>query len=592
MQYIRDYLYVVPDFPILPRSFGGTAGCGRGKELKVKHLPRLDSKFIVIAVSVLVLLYFIVFPMLVLIYDSFVVDGAINFSNYRNVYSQNVNWKALTNTVELSILVMIASVIITFPLAWLIGRTDLPGKKKFRTILVGSYMIPPYVGAIAWVQLLNPSVGYLNEIFKTIFHLTAAPFNIYTIGGLAWVLTLFYSPFAFITISRAMEKMDPTLEEAARISGASPLRTLLDVTLPLMAPSIVAGGLLVFIAAGSAFGIPAIVGMPGNIEVMTTRIVTFVYMGDEKGIRDATALAVSLMVIANFLLFFMSWMLSRKDYTTISGKSTRPNMVELGKYKHLAFGIVSVYSFVAVILPIGSILMTSFLKSMSKGITWSNFGIEPWIPVITSAQYMESIGRSLVYGVIAACIGTVLAVFVAYLSVKTNITGRSLPDLLVVLGGSTPSIVIALALIITFSGNYGLNIYSTMWILIVSYLIKYMTMSVRTVAASLSQVHSSLEEAALNSGASWLRTCKDIIVPLIAPSIVAGWFLIFMPSFYELTMSNLLYGADTKTIGVLLYELQTYADTQNASVLSVIILVIVLAGNLILNKITKGAVSI
>lgn len=558
----------------------------------MKHLPRLDSKFIVIAVSVLVLLYFIVFPMLVLIYDSFVVDGAINFSNYRNVYSQNVNWKALTNTVELSILVMIASVIITFPLAWLIGRTDLPGKKKFRTILVGSYMIPPYVGAIAWVQLLNPSVGYLNEIFKTIFHLTAAPFNIYTIGGLAWVLTLFYSPFAFITISRAMEKMDPTLEEAARISGASPLRTLLDVTLPLMAPSIVAGGLLVFIAAGSAFGIPAIVGMPGNIEVMTTRIVTFVYMGDEKGIRDATALAVSLMVIANFLLFFMSWMLSRKDYTTISGKSTRPNMVELGKYKHLAFGIVSVYSFVAVILPIGSILMTSFLKSMSKGITWSNFGIEPWIPVITSAQYMESIGRSLVYGVIAACIGTVLAVFVAYLSVKTNITGRSLPDLLVVLGGSTPSIVIALALIITFSGNYGLNIYSTMWILIVSYLIKYMTMSVRTVAASLSQVHSSLEEAALNSGASWLRTCKDIIVPLIAPSIVAGWFLIFMPSFYELTMSNLLYGADTKTIGVLLYELQTYADTQNASVLSVIILVIVLAGNLILNKITKGAVSI
>jgi iron(III) transport system permease protein len=179
--------------------------------------------------------------------------------------------------------------------------------------------------------------------------------------------------------------------------------------------------------------------------------------------------------------------------------------------------IVAGYAFIAVILPIGSVVMTSFIKSMSKGLELSNFGIDPWIPVITSAQYMESIGRSLVYGVIAACIGTVLAVFVAYLSVKTNITGRSMPDLLVVLGGSTPSIVIALALIITFSGNYGLNIYSTMWILIVSYLVKYMTMSVRTVAASLSQVHISLEEAALNSGASWLRTCKDIIIPLVAP---------------------------------------------------------------------------
>lgn len=557
-----------------------------------KSLPRFDSKLIVIAISVLLLLYFIVFPLLVLIYDSLFVDGMLDISNYRDVYGKAVNWRALTNTVQLSLIVMAASVIVTFPMAWLVGRTDLPGKSKFRTILVASYMIPPYVGAIAWVQLLNPSVGYLNDVFKFIFGLQQAPFNIYTMGGLAWVLTLFYSPFAFITISRAMEKMDPTLEEAARISGSSPLKTLWDVTLPLMMPSIVAGGLLVFIAAASCFGIPAIVGMPGNIEVMTTRIVTFVYMGDAKGIRDATALAVSMMLIANGLLFFMSWMLSHKDYTTISGKSTRPNMVELGRWKWPAFAVVSGYAFIAVILPLASIIMTSFLISMSKGITLDNFGFDAWIPVITSSQYLESIWRSVVYGVIAACIGTVLALFVAYLSVKTKISGRTLPDLLVVLGGATPSIVIALALIITFSGNYGLNIYSTMWILIVSYLVKYMTMSVRTIAASLSQVHISLEEAALNSGASWIRTCKDIIMPLIAPSIVAGWFLIFMPSFYELTMSNLLYGADTKTIGVLLYELQTYADTQNASVLSVIILLIVLIGNLILGKATKGKVSI
>ena len=506
-------------------------------------------------------------------------------------------WTALlrwptANTVELSLIVMVASVIITFPLAWLVGRTDLPFKRGYRTLLVASYMIPPYVGAIAWVQLLNPSVGYLNNVFKWIFNLQTAPFDIYTTGGLAWVLTLFYSPFAFITISRAMEKMDPTLEEAARVSGSSPLRTLIDVTLPLMAPSILAGGLLVFIAAGSCFGIPAIVGMPGNIEVMTTRIVTYTYMGDEAGIRDATSLAASLMFIANALLFFMTWMLGRKDYTTISGKSTRPNIVELGKWKWPAFFAVGFYGFVAVILPLGSILLTSLLKSMSKGITLDNLGFDAWIPVITSSQYMESVWNSVVYGVIAATIGTILSVFIAYLAVKTNVKGRNLPDMLTIIGGSTPSIVIALALVITFSGNFGLNLYSTMWILVVSYLVKYMTMSVRTIAASLSQVHISLEEAALNSGASWLRTCKDIIMPLIAPSIIAGWFLIFMPSFYELTMSLLLYGSDTKTIGVLLYDLQTYADTQNASVLSVIILLIVLVGNVILNKLTKGNVGI
>ena len=553
---------------------------------------RINSKTIVISLSVLLLLYFVIFPMGILLFDSIVKDGAINLENYRNVYSADVNWKALTNTVELSLMVMIASVIITFPLAWLVGRTDMPGKKGFRTLLVSSYMIPPYVGAIAWVQLLNPSVGYLNNIFKWMFGLETAPFDIYTFWGLAWVLTLFYSPFAFITISRAMEKMDPTLEEAARVSGASPLRTVLDVTLPLMAPSILAGGLLVFIAAGSCFGIPSIVGMPGNIEVMTTRIVTYIYMGDDAGIRDSTALAASLMFIANILLMGMTWMMGRKDYTTISGKSTRPNIVELGKWRWPAFCAVGLYGAIAVIIPLGSIVLTSFLKSMSKPITWSNIGIDPWIPVITSAQYMESVWNSVIYGVIAATIGTLLSLFVAYLAVKTQLKGRSIPDLLVVIGGSTPSIVIALALIITFSGNYGLNLYSTVWIIIVSYLVKYMTMSVRTIAAALSQVHISLEEAALNSGANWLSCCKDIIIPLIAPSVIAGWFLIFMPSFYELTMSLLLYGSDTKTIGVLLYELQTYADTQNASVLSVIILAIVLIGNLILNKLSKGNVGI
>lgn len=555
-------------------------------------MSRINSKFIVISFSVLMLLYFVIFPMGVLLYNSVFLDGAINWTSYNNVYSQDVNWRALSNTIKLSLGVMVVSVIITFPLAWLVGRTDLPGKKTFRTLLVSSYMIPPYVGAIAWVQLLNPGVGYLNELLKFVFGLEAAPFDIYSMWGIGWVLTLFYSPFAFITISRAMEKMDPTLEEAARVSGASPMRTVLDVTLPLMAPSIFAGGLLVFIAAGSCFGIPAIVGMPANIEVLTTRIVTYVYIGDPESIRDSTALAASLMFLANALLFGMTWVVGKKDYTTISGKSTRPNIVELRQWKWLAFAGVGLYTMISIIIPLGSIVLTSLITTLSEPISLSNLGFESWVPVVTSSQYMECIWNSFIYAIAAACIGTVLSLFVAYLAVKTQVKGRSLPDLLVVIGGSTPSIVIALALIIAFSGNFGLNLYSTMWILVVSYLVKYMTMSVRTIAASLSQVHISLEEAALNSGAGWLRVCKDIIMPLIAPSIVAGWFLIFMPSFYELTMSLLLYGSETKTIGVLLYELQTYADTQNASVLSVIILAIVLIGNLILNKVSKGNVGI
>lgn len=177
--------------------------------VKKWNLPRIDSKFAVIALTVLALLYFIVLPLAVLIWDSVMVDGTFDLSNYAAVYSQKVNLKALRNTVEISLLVMLLSVLITFPLAWLIGRTDLPGRKKFRTILVASYMIPPYVGAIAWTQLLNPDVGYLNQLLKTLFSLSQAPFNIYTRGGDDLGPDLILFSLCLHYHSRAMEKWIP-----------------------------------------------------------------------------------------------------------------------------------------------------------------------------------------------------------------------------------------------------------------------------------------------------------------------------------------------------------------------------------------------
>ena len=298
------------------------------------------------------------------------------------------------------------------------------------------------------------------------------------------------------------------------------------------------------------------------------------------------------MLAANGLLYLSMFGLGKKEYVTIGGKSTRPNLVELGTWKWPVFSFVFAYGAISVFMPIGSVLVTSLIKSMSRPITWDNLTLSTWKAAMQNQQYTEPLWNSLVLAISAATIATVVGLFIAYLLVKTNVKGRSVPDALATLGGATPGVVIALALIITFSGTFGLNLYSTMSILIVGYVVKYLTMSVRTISASLSQVHASLEEAALNSGATWLQSLRDIMWPLIAPSIVAGWFLVFMPSFYELTMSIILYGSQTKTIGVLLYELQTYADPQDASVLAVIILLIVLVGNLALRKVSRGQIGI
>ncbi len=552
----------------------------------------LNFKTALICLIVAFLLVFNVWPMCYLIFRSFFGENGFTFEAIKRIYTYPLNWNALRNTLVTATLSMIFGVMIAFPLAWLVGRTDLYGRKFFRTLFVMTYMVPPYVGAMAWLRLLNPRVGTLNVFIKNLLGLAENPFNIYTIGGLVWVLTTFYYPYAFITISRAMEKMDPSLEEASKISGASPLKTVLTVTFPIMLPSIVAAGLLVFVSAASCYGIPSIIGAPGNIDTVTTRIIDYVYVGSAEGLTDATTLAVSLMVIANIVLYVSTFICGNRQYITVSGKSTRPNIVELGKWRWPLTILVSLFALIVVVIPFATVAMTSVTKNLGKALSSTNFTTRYWNILLTRKGILDTAKNSLISASVAATAGIIISCVMAWLLTRTKAKGRQIPDFLITLGSGTPSVVIALALIMTMSGRFGINIYNTLTIMIVAYMVKYLLMGMRTVVSAMSQIHPSLEEAALISGAEWQRGFKDVTLPLIAPSVVAGWFLIFMPSFYELTMSTLLYSTDTKTIGYELFTYQTYHSQQTASAIATGILIMVVIVNWLLNKLTKGEFSI
>ncbi len=552
-----------------------------------------DIKWFVILAIVAFLVIFQVLPLLYLIYRSFFADGSFSLEGFKRIYSYPLNWTCLKNTLITAGLAMVFGVLLAFPLAWLVGRTNLYGKKFFRTLFVMTYMVPPYVGAMAWLRLLNPTVGTLNTLIMSIFRLESAPFNIYSIGGLVWVLTTFYYPYAFITISRAMEKMDPSLEEASRISGASPFKTLMTITLPLMLPSIVAAALLVFVAAASCYGIPSIIGAPGQIYTVTTRIVDYVYIGSQEGLTDATNLAVFLMAIALIVLYVSNFVVGKREYITVSGKSTRPNIVDLGKWRIPITVVVSLFAIVVVAIPFATVFMTSFTMNMGKSIFEAgNITFKYWHTILTRKSILGSGQNSLISAAWAASLGMIICLIMAYLLKRTNVKGKGVPDFLITVGSGSPSVVIALALIMTMSGRFGINIYNTMFIMVVAYMIKYMMMGMRTVVSAFSQISPSLEEAAQISGSGWIRRLKDVVFPLIVPSIVAGWFLIFMPCFYELTMSNLLYSNNTKTLGVELFTYQTYHSQQTASALASGILIMVIVLNYVLNKVTKGKFSI
>ena len=552
-----------------------------------------DVKWVFILLILAFLLVFLVFPLLYLLFRAFFADGSFSLDAVKRIYSYSLNWDCLRNTLITASLSMAFGVLIAFPLAWLVTRTNLYGRGFFRTLFLLTYMVPPYVGAMAWMRLLNPKVGTVNVVLKNLFGLSEAPFNIYTIGGMVWVLTTFYYPFAFILLCRALERMDPSLEEAARISGASPVKTLFTVTLPMMLPSIGSSAIMVFVAAASCYGIPSIIGAPGKLYTITTRISEYVATGTSQGLSDATVLSVFLMVLSLVLLLLSTLLMGKKNRITISGKSMRPNIVDLRKWRIPLTILTSIFAIVIIVIPFLSVMATSFTQNMGKSVfAEGNLTVRFWQNVFTRSTILKSALNSLITATLAATLGMIICIIMAYLLKRTNMRGRKIPDFLISFGSGTPSVVIALALIMTMSGRFGLNLYNTMAILVIAYMIKYMMMGMQSTISGFSQIGPVLEEAAAVSGAGWLRRMKDVVIPMLLPSIVAGWFIIFIPSFYELTMSNLLYSEKTMTLGVELFRYQMNSSQQTAAALACCILLLVLILNLVMRKLTKGKVSI
>ncbi|RAO96135.1 MULTISPECIES: iron ABC transporter permease [unclassified Mesotoga] len=555
------------------------------KKFKVDPII-LGSAFVLIGILV-------VFPFTLLFMNSFKSDGVFTLQNYATVFSASRNYTALLNSLKLGFLTSLFAVLMGAPLAWLVTRTNLPFAKLFKTLFILPYMIPPFVGAIAWSQLLNRRNGYVNRWIMSLFGLDRYVFNVNTLSGLVWVMALYLYPFVFITVVGALERMDPTLEEAARTCGSRTLRIMKDITLPLVAPSIAGGALLVFASSIANFGIPALIGMQGRVFVLTTMIYSYMHSGGFNGIAMASSLSVLLMGVSVGALLINNLYLKKKQYTLISGKSMRPTTLDLRAWKLPCLVLAAIVVFVTVILPFFSIALTSLLDAWGADITWENISLRNYRYILFEYKLTkDALKNSLLLAISAATISMILGSLIAYISVKTKIRGRKALETVAQIPYTIPGTVVAIAMILAWSGRYGINLYNTFWILLVAYVAHYTAFAIRTTSASLEQIHSSLEEAARISGGSWLKSLRDIVIPLIRPGLVAGWFLIFMPALRELTMSILLWGPKTVTIGVAVFEMQEAGYVQISAAFATLLLIIVITGNLIVKWLTKGKIGI
>jgi len=547
---------------------------------------KLNTANLVLLFSILVLVIVVAVPVILIILTAFFENGKFNIAGVMKILSDPDTYQALWNSVLIATGTTLVSTTIGTFFAWLVARTDLPFKKTMKALFLVPFMLPSFIGALAWKVLLSSRAGYINKLFMAIFGLERAPIDIMSLGGIIAIESMYLFPFVFLQVAGALERMDPTLEESARISGAGLGTITRKITLPLVMPSILSGALLVALYSLSHFGVPSILGTEKGIYNIPTKIYERIYAsgGSFGAIRVGTILSTILVISAALILKLQDILLKKGQYQIIAGKSMRPMVLKLRGLKIPLLVISVVYILITVVLPTVTIFMVGGLKTYGLTFQLANMTWDNYIKIFQWKMTKDAIWNSIYLSLSAAFVTMLAGTMISYVIVKMKVRGKFFLQFLGVLPFSLPGTVIALGVILTWSGRFGINIYNTPWIIFVAYIARYMAFSIKSNSASLSQVSDSLEEASRACGATHWQSLKDIVIPLIKPGMISAFFLIFLPALRELTTSVLLYGPSTRTIGVAIYALNEDGETVRAAALASIALIIIFVGETVIRK--------
>ncbi len=537
--------------------------------------------------TVLFLGFVVIFPSVVLIINSFKTESGFSLENYKIVFQNPQILKSMLNSMKMVIPSTLIATSIGVFLAWIVVRTNVPGKKYWKLLLSIPYFIPPFIGAIAWTFLLGP-VGYFNRFAMNTFGLTEPFFNIYTIEGMILVMSLYRYAVPFIVVLPTMEKVSASVEEAARISGASTWRILKDITIPLITPSILGAMLLLFMFILADFGVSAVLGAPNQIRLMTTQIYYLVNrpdMANNFQIASAYSILLSLFGIVGLKVY--NNIIKTNKYAVVSGKSAAVEPTKLGKSKWILFGFLLVFFLVTTIAPVVATLITSLTKVYGLPFGADNFTLQNFVNMLQIRNVSRAFRNSLFLSIVSAIIITIVTLIIAYIANgRTNkkMIGLGLMQTMVTIPYAVPGTIIAIAMILTFAQPIpilNIRFYQTIWILLIAYVARFMNLGYNNITGAISQVDSSLEEASRISGASHLRSFRDIMLPILKPSLFASLLLVIAPTLSEITLSSLLWSVNNETIGTIVFSAQEEGKILLTASIAIVLIVLVVAINII-----------
>ncbi|NMO13819.1 iron ABC transporter permease [Pyxidicoccus fallax] len=502
---------------------------------------------------------------------------------------------ALGNTLGISAGAAVLALVLGTPLSLLLFRTDLPLRGAFTVLFTLPSAIPAFIWGMGWLSLASPRAGYLNRL------LGEGAFDIYGPAGIAFVEGLSGLPLVLLAGAAALRRVDPALEEAARVCGASPVRALLTTTLPLALPSLLSGTVMVFLMAASSFGVPYLLGISASppTRVLTTRIYELVLLGGDVGLARAAALATALLLLTPLALV-ATWALGSSGRVRLSaGKGMASRPFPLGRARGPALAVVGVVCGVLVLLPLGAILLTSLQRSFGAELAWRELTLAHWSGVLLEPRTLRATGRSLLLAAGAGGLVCLLGLAAAVLQRGFRRLGAGV-EALAVWPYAVPGTVVALALLLAFSRDlrfillervaFVLALAHTPWLLLIAYAAKYLALGARNSAEALAQIDPSLAEAARVSGAGPVRAFVDAPLPLLRPALTVAFVLAFLACATEITMSVLLVPAGSEVLGTLLFELQSYADPAAAAVLACAFVALVVVGQAVLALVGRRGV--
>lgn len=547
---------------------------------------RLD--IVVMGAAVVALIVLVVLPVLSLVLASISGEDGLTLDYFRQALSGRSYLRALGNSLMLGAWTGLLSVAIGVPLAWAVSRTNVPGKPLIQVTATLSYLSPPFLTAIAFVNLFSPNAGVVNVFLRDVIGIDP-PFNIFTMTGLVFVTVLHTFPFVFLLASSALQSVDASYEEAAQILGAGKLRTALVITAPLVAPAILSGTLLAFVNAIALFGSQAIIGLPGRIVTLPTSIYSLFDYPPRYGL--ASALSLLFIIITVVALYLQRAFLARRSYVTLGGKGARPQLMDLGPGRWVLFGLCVLTFLVAIVMPYGTLIAVSFSKSWGldfwQNLTFANYKFVLVDYDVTRRAILNSLGLATVAA--TACV--ILGALISWIDLRTKMPGRKLLDYAALIPLGLPGIVMAVALL-QFWLKMPVALYGTFAILLLAYVGRYVPLGVRSANSSLRQIDPSLEESARILGASWGYTLREITLPLIRPGLFAGWLLVFVPVIQELSASILLFSSNSITLAVAVYNLYETGYTEPVAALAILNMIIIGVAIAIAHKLGASRLSL